>query len=202
MAWSTLVESAALTVDADYEAFLSSSDPIIISLNPRELLSLTFNIDSVGTTDDIEILVLGGHKVGADGDLDGFTSTTDLELETAVHPISADDEFNGYYLAMITSGNARGDVRLITDSVAADDGVVLDHAQKGNAAAADPYQLYRLRKMTEFVIDGTTAIDEDNPMNGGITVIGVPYVIVMCRAAGATDAHLVYMSYQKDGVSA
>ena len=202
MAWSTIVQSAALVVDADYEAFLSASDPIIISLNPRELLSLTFNIDSVGTTDDIEILVLGGHKVGADADLDGFTSTTDVELETAVHPIGADDEFNGYYLAMITSGNARGDVRLITDSVAADDGVTLDHAQKGNAAAADPYRLYRLRKMAEFTLDATTAIDEDNPMNGGILVQGVPEVIVMCRRDGSTNAHLVYMSFEKDGVSA
>lgn len=203
MPWPTTpTESAGRTVDANYEAFLNSGGaPIIIELNPHERARLTFNVKDVGDSDTIEIGVFEGVRLAVGGDLDGVTSTTDIELETGLHTIDDDDEFNGYYIAL-TSGAAKGDVRLITDSVAADDGVILDHALQAAAAAADTYDLYRMGKTTALAIDTTIAIDEDNPMNRTIIIEGGPFVLIMVRATGATDAHVVYMSFSKDEVDA
>jgi hypothetical protein len=202
MAWGTFTQSDWLTVDANFEFLVETSDPLVIALNPRETVSLKFNIDAAGTTDDLEIEVLQGHQISTGNTLDGATSTTDVELDTAADGFSTDDDMNGTYILFITSGSARGEGRLITDSVAADDGVNLSHAVTAGVAASDPYALYRFAPV-RFTLDPQTTIDSDNQNNAEISVSAIngQYVAVVARATGATDAHRVRMSYQTDGVS-
>ncbi len=201
MAWGTRTDSDILTVDAAFEAFVEASDPLLITLNPRETVSITFHVDAAGTTDDLEIEILQGHQLSTGNTLDGTTSTTDVELDTAADGFSTDDDMNGLYIAFITSGAARGQVRLITDSVASDDGVVLSHAITA-ASAADPYALYKLSPF-RFVMDPQTTITSDAQNNDSITVDARNgrYILVSARADGGTDAHRVRVSYQVDGVS-
>lgn len=202
MAWGTFTESDFLTLDNNFEAFISASDPLIIALNPREKVDFVFTVDVAGTpTDDVEIQILGGHQISTGNTLDGVTGVSDVELDTAADGFSTDDDMNGVYIAMITSGSARGDLRLITDSVAADDGIVPSHAFTSGIAASDPYALYRLSILQSFLVGAATA-SETEPNTAGTSVLGWPYVAILCRADGATDAHRVRVSCRQDGVSA
>ena len=203
MAHGTRTDSDFLTVDADFEAFIEAgADPLLITLNPRETVSLTFHVDASDTTDDLEIEILQGHQLSTGNTLDGVTSTTDVELDTAADGFSADDDMNGLYISFITSGTARGEVRLITDSVAADDGVVLSHAVNASVAAADPYALFSFDAF-RFVMDPQTTITSDDQNNDAITVDARNgrYVMISARADGASSTHRVRVSYQVDGVS-
>ncbi len=201
MAFGTRTDSDFLTVDANFEAFVEASDPLLITLNPRETVSITIHVDAAGVTDDLEIEILQGHQLSTGNTLDGATSTTDVELDTAADGFSTDDDMNGLYIAFITSGAGQGEVRLIVDSVAADDGVVLSHAMT-LASAGDPYALYKLAPF-RFIMDPQTTIDSDNQNNDSIAVDARNgrYVLISARADGATDAHRARVSYQVDGVS-
>ncbi len=202
MAWGTRTDSDILTVDADFEAFVESSDPLLITLNPRETASITFHVDASDTTDDLEIEILQGHQLSTGNTLDGLTTTSDFELDTAADGFSTDDDMNGLYIAFITSGSSRGLVRLIVDSVASDDGVVPTHAVTTTTAAGDPYALYKLAPF-RFIMDPQTTTDSDNQNNDSITVDARngQYVLISARADGATSTHRVRVSYQVDGVS-
>lgn len=201
MAFGTRTDSDFLTVDANFEAFVESSDPLLITLNPRETVSITLHVDAAGTADDLEIEILQGHQLSTGNTLDGATSTTDVELDTVADGFSTDDDMNGLYIAFITSGAGRGEIRLIVDSVASDDGVVLSHVMT-LASAGDPYALYKLAPF-RFIMDPQTTVDSDNQNNDSITVDARngQFVLISARADGATDAHRVRVSYQVDGVS-
>lgn len=200
MAWGTFTESAILTVDDSFEFITDGTDAIVLALNPRETATFLFNVDAPGTTDDLEIEILQGHRINNGFDLDGVTSTSDVELMTASDPIAADGDLDGTYI-IFTSGNAQGEGRLIVASVASDDGVNLSHAGT-LAAAADTYARYRFSAF-RFTMDPQSTVDSDNQNNDGITVHAAngQYVAVVARATGATNAHRVQMSYQVDGVS-
>ena len=202
MAWGTRTDSDILTVDADFEAFVEASDPLLITLNPREIVSITFHVDASDTTDDLEIEILQGHQLSTGNTLDGLTTTSDFELDTAADGFSTDDDMNGLYIAFITSGSSRGVVRLIIDSVASDDGVVPTHAVITTTAAGDPYALYKMSAF-RFIMDPQTTTSSDAQNNDSITVDARngQYVLIVARADGATSTHRVRVSYQVDGVS-
>jgi len=201
MAFGTLTLSDFLTLDGSFEFFISSSDAIALQLTPRETASLEFNVDAVGTTDDVEIQIVQGHRVKNGLGLDGASSATSLDLNTASDPITTDDDLNGTFLVM-TSGGEQGEGRLITDSVATGDVVTLDHALSGTPSAAETYARYRGTTF-RFIIDMSAAIAEDNTHSDGITVDARDgeFVLIAARATGATDAHRVRVSFQVDGVS-
>ena len=202
MAWGTRTDSDILTVDADFEAFVEASDPLLITLNPREIVSITFHVDASDTTDDLEIEILQGHQLSTGNTLDGLTTTSDFELDTAADGFSTDDDMNGLYIAFITSGSSRGVVRLIIDSVASDDGVVPTHAVITTTAAGDPYALYKMSAF-RFIMDPQTTTSSDAQNNDSITADARNgrYILIVARADGATSTHRVRVSYQVDGVS-
>lgn len=201
MAFSTPVESDFLTVDGDYEFFVASGQAVAIQLNPRETATLAFNFDAAGTTDDLEIEVLQGHRISTGNGLDGATGADDLELDSAADGFSTDDDMNGLFIVM-TSGGEAGEGKLIIDSVAADDGVNLENALSSAPSATETYDLYRLGAVYNFTLDSATQ-DDDNQHNARVTVDAADgeWVLVRARASGTTDAHRVQMSYQTDGVS-
>ena len=200
MAFGTFTELAYVTVDADFEAFQESGVAAVIVLNPRETVSLRFAVDADGTTDDIIIQVLQGHRINNGKDLASATDASNVELD-ATDGIAIDDDEIGTYFAM-TSGGEAGELRLVTDSASSDDGIVLDHALSGTPSAAETYARYNLKPFL-IKMDLSAAVDEDNTHNKGITVDAVngQYVLVSVKATGVTDAHRIRMSYQVDGVS-
>lgn len=201
MAFSSVTLSDLLTLDADYEFLEASGAAIAIQLNPGESVSMAFSADAAGTTDDIEIEVLCGHRISTGNGLDGATSASDIELDTVADPIANDDDLNGTFIVM-TSGDEAGEGRLIVDSVAADDGVNLEHALSGTPSATETYDLYRLNAY-KLGIPMVNAISDDAQHNAGAVVdwsMG-EWVLVRARSSGATDAHRLRMSYQKDGIS-
>ncbi len=202
MVFGTFTESAFLTVDAAYEFFLEGSNALVLTLNPRETATFAFNVDAPGITDDLEIEVLQGHRISTGNGLDGSTSSSDLELDTAADGFATDDDMNGLFIVM-TSGDEQGEGRLIVDSVAADDGVNLFAALSAAPSATETYDLYRLSAVYNFKIDPQTTITDDLPNNARVTVDAADgqFVLVRARADGVTDAHRVQMSYQVDGVS-
>lgn len=202
MAWSDLTESAFLTVDANYEFFTDGTDAIVGELNPGELVILTFNVDAAGTSDDLDILPVQGQLISTGNTLDGVTSTTDVELDTAADGFSNDDDMNGLWI-VFTSGACQGEGRLIVDSVAADDGVNLSHALSTSPSAGDSYDLYRFVPVVPFVMDPQTTITTDAQNNDGTTLSygAGRYWACLTRATGSTDAHRVKMGYETSGVS-
>lgn len=202
MAWGTFTESDFLTLDGNYEFFIASSDAIVLALNPGESVTFRFHVDDVGTTDDVTVQVLQGHRISNGNGLDGATSASDVELDTAADGFSSDDDMNGTYIIM-TSGDERGEGRLITDSVAADDGVNLSHALSGTPSASETYALYAFFETIAFDIDVTSGAPSDSvPHNAGVAVSAFNGQYVAVRAkSGSTDAHRIRLSYQVDGVS-
>lgn len=191
--------SIALTVGTDYEAFQASSGvAAIVQLNPRELATIHINLDAVGVADNFEWLLLAGTKMIAGGDWDVVTDASNLDLETAVHPTTIDDEMVGIYV-VATSGDESGEFRLITDSTETDDGITVDHAFSGVPTAGELYDLYRFSAWDSGIIVPLTTVTVDNPQNVITSISGPEYFVVLGRAAGGTDAHLAYMTYQKDG---
>ncbi len=203
MARGTAITSIALTIDANYEAFQSAAGvAAIVQLNPRELATIHISLDAVNTTDNLEWAVLAGSKMvtGGDYDEDGQSATV-VELETALHPMTTDDEFVGLYLNQ-TDGGESGEFRLIVDATASNDRVTLDHALSGTPSAAELYDLYRFSVWDSGVIVPLTTVVVDNPQNAMTSIMGPDFFVVLARASGGSSAHLVYMTYQKDGVSA
>ncbi len=202
MAFGSFTESIFLTVDAAFE-FLETAagTAIVLALNPRETVSILFNVDAAGTTDDLEIEILQGHRISTGNGLDGATGAADLELDTAADGFSTDDDMNGLYIVM-TSGGESGEGRLIIDSVASDDGVVLSHDLSGTPSATETYDLYRFAPL-RFTMDPQTTLSSDAQNNTGITMSAVngQFVAIVARSTGATDAHRVQLSFQVDGVS-
>lgn len=202
MAWASPVTSASLTVDADWEAFqLTGGGEALISLNPRELVTIHINLDAVGTTDNFDWRILGGTKVGAQGDWDAVTDASNLDLETTVHNMTTDDEFAGLYVVP-ANGGEDGEWRLITASTETDDGITVDHAFTGIPTAAELYDIYRMGILQEGIIVPLTTPTVANPQHMTTTVLGYEFVVVLGKRTGSTDAHLAYMTSQKDGVSA
>lgn len=202
MAFSAVTQSDFLTLDADYEFLTASGAAIAIQLTPGESGTLLFSADAAGTTDDIEVEVLQGHRISAGNGLDGATSASDIELDTVADGFSTDDDLNGTFIVM-TSGDEAGEGRLIVDSVAADDGVNLEHALSGTPSATETYDLYRLSTPAPHIIDMGSAISDDAQHNLRVPVHAADgeWLLVRARATGSTDAHRLRMSYQTDGVS-
>lgn len=199
MAFGTVTLSDVVTVDADFEAFQASGAAIAVQLAFGESVSLVFNVDSAGTTDDVEIEILTGHRVVNGLGLDGAGSATSLNLNTVSDAIATDDDLNGTYIVM-TSGGEAGEFRLITDSAAAGDAVTLDHALSGTPSAAETYARYRMGAYV-VTIRCDTAISEDARHSGEVTVDwrAGEWVVARVRRNGSTNAHRVRMSYQVDG---
>ena len=201
MARQTAVISPLLTTTADYEAFqLTAGGAAIVQLNPRELATIHINLDAVGTTDNLEWLVLAGSRMATGGDWDNVTDASNLDLETAVHPTTTDDEMVGIYV-VATNGGEDGEWRLIIDSTAADDGITVDHAFSGAPTAGELYDLYRMSAWDAGIIVPLTTVTVDNPQNAMTTIVGPDFFVVLARHAGATDGQIAYMTYQLDGVS-
>jgi len=193
--------SIALTTTANYEAFQASSGvAAIVQLNPREMATIHINLDAVGTTDNFEWLLLAGTKMTTGGDWDAVTDASNLDLETAVHPTTTDDEMVGIYV-VATNGGEAGEFRLITDSTASDDGITVDHAFSGTPSAGELYDLYRFSVWDAGIIVPLTTVTVNNPQNVITSIMGPDFFVVLGRHAGSTDAQLAYMTYQKDGVS-
>jgi len=202
MAFGTFTESIFLTVDANFEFMESvAGTAIVLTLNPRETVSILFNVDAAGTADDLEIEILQGHRISTGNGLDGATGAADIELDTAADGFSTDDDMNGLYIIM-TSGDESGEGRLIIDSVASDDGVVLSHDLSGTPSATETYDLYRFSPF-RFTMDPQTTISSNAQNNDSITMNAVngQFVAIVARADGATDAHRIQLSHQVDGVS-
>ena len=202
MARAVAVTSPALTVTADWEAFqLSGGGAAIVQLNPRELATIHINLDAVGTTDNFDWRILAGSKLGAQGDWDAVTDASNLDLETAVHPTTTNDEMAGIYVAA-ANGGEEGEFRLITASTSVDDGITVDHAFSGAPTAGELYDLYRFWTWQEGLIVPLTTPTIANPQNAGTTIMGPDFFVVLGKRTGTTDAHLAYMTHQLDGVSA
>ncbi len=200
----TATTSIKLTLTADYEAFQASSGiAAIVRLNPRELATIHINLDAVGTTDNLEWAVFAGSKepTGGDYDEDGQAGALIVELETALHPMTTDDEFVGLYLNQ-TNGGEAGEFRLIIDATASNDRVTLDHALSGVPSAGELYDLYRFSIWDSGTIIPLTTVTVDNPQNAMTTILGPDFFVVLARRSGSTDAQIAYMTYQLDGVSA
>ncbi len=203
MARGTATTSIALTTDADFEAFQSAAGTAaIIQLNPRELATIHINLDAVGTTDNFEWLLLAGSKMVTGGDLDANGQAGDLivELETALHPMATDDEFNGLYYNQ-TNGGEAGEFRLIVSGTASNDRVTLDHALSGTNSAGELYDLYRMSVWDSGIIVPLATPTIANPQNVITTIMGPDFFVVLGRRDGSTDAQIAYMTYQLDGVS-
>ncbi len=202
MARGTATTSIKLTCDANFEAFQASSGvAAIVQLNPRELATVHISLDAVGTTDNLSWQLLAGSKVGGAADYDAVaSSTTVMVLETAVHPMTTDDEFAGMYHLNLQGAEA-GEWRLIVDSTAAADGITLDHALSGTPSEAETYEIYRFSVWDSGIIVPLTTPTIANPQNVMTSIVGPDYFMVQVKSA-ATDAHIAYMTYQKDGVSA
>lgn len=202
MAFEAFATSAILTVDDDFEFFTDGADAIVIQLTPGETGKLNFIVDAPGTTDDLEIEVVQGHRISNGNALDGATSASDLELDTAADGFATDDDMNGRFIVM-TSGDEQGEGKLIIDSVAADDGVVLENALSGTPSATETYALYQADGFT-FSMDPQTTITDDAQNNDGITIDyrSGEFVLVRARATGGTDAHRVTMTHQTTGIDA
>lgn len=202
MARGTATTSIALTCTANYQAFEASAGvAAIIQLNPRELATVHISLDAVGTTDNFTWQLLAGSKVGGAADFDAVAdSTTVMNLETAVHPMTTDDEFAGMYFLALQGAEA-GEWRLIVDSAATGDKITLDHALSGTPSEAETYEIYRFSVWDSGIIVPLTTPTIANPQNVITSLVGPDFFMVQGKSA-ATDAHLAYMTYQKDGVSA
>ena len=201
MAWAATVElDDLLLLDEDYEFFKVSSEVAIITLNPRELLSLQFNTmwDGAGT-DDIIIKILSGMQISTGNTLDGKTTDLDVELDTAADPIAADDDLNGRWLIMVTSGTARGEGRQIVASVAADDGVNLTHAMT-DPDTGDPYALWRFGTIQSFTIDLANPA-KDIDLAPPTLIMGPKTIAIMARMDGGSDTPDLACAYELDQVS-
>ncbi len=202
MARGTATTSIALTTTADYEAFQESAGTVaIVSLNPRELATVHITLDAVGTTDNLEWAIFAGTKFGAQGDWDAVTDASNLDLETNIHPTTTDDEMVGRYVILANGGEA-GEMRLITDSTASDDGITVDHALSGTPDAGELYDLYNFSVWDSGIIVPLTTVVVDNPQNVMTTIMGPEQFVVCARHAGSTNSQIAYMTYQVDGVSA
>ena len=202
MARGTATTSIKLTCTANYEAFQASSGvAAIIQLSPRELATMHISLDAVGTTDDFTWQLLAGSRLPTGGDYDAVAdSTTVLNLETALHPMTTDDEFAGMYFVQ-TNGGEAGEWRLIVDSAATGDKITVDHALSGTPSVGELYDLYRMSVWDSGIIVPLTTPTIANPQNAMTSIVGPDFFMVQAKSA-ATDAHIAYMTYQKDGVSA
>lgn len=201
MAFGSVVESAFLTVGADYNFIKASGgNAAEIVLNPRETATLRFNIDTAGATDDLEIEVLQGHRTSSGNGLAGASAANNVQLN-ASDGFTTDGDMNGFFITM-TSGGEQGEGKLITDSVASNNAVTLASALSGTPSASETYDLFRLAGVAWRRVDSAAGSD-DNQHNAGVTVDAAngQYVLVRARATGSTDGHRVQMSHQVDGVN-
>ena len=200
MARASVVVSALLTCDANFEAFHDGTKAIIISPNSRERASLTFSIASeVGEVDDLEIQICGGQLISTGNALDAVTSDTIMDLDTA-----ADSEANDFYMGMLfnmTTGGELKDVREIADYTNANDRITLLRALSGTPSAAEIYDIYHMTSMQQFIITAEITLTEDLPQTARLEVEGPGKLIVRARSTGGTDAHIALMSYQLDNVN-
>ncbi len=202
MAWATFVSSELLTCDANFEAFHDGTDALVLTLNPRELMTMMFSIASeVGETDDLEIQILGGTRVVSGSVTQTITSTTVLEMA------DADDEAADYYMGMyfrMTTGGEVADVREISDMTTSGGTptVTLVRALSGTPTAGETCDVFHMAKISQFIITAETTLTEDLPQNATVTVQGYQYIIARARATSNNDAHIALMTYQKDGVNA
>lgn len=198
MVWASAAISALLTCDANFEAFDDGTNAIVIALNPRELVDIVNSIASqVGEADKLEIQILAGQRIINGNALAAVTDASNMQLAAADN--KADDYYMGMYFLM-TSGGEVKDVREISNYVNSTDVITLARALSGTPTAAETYDIFHMRRISQFEITAETVLTEDLPQNGGDQVSGYPFVIVRARS-GAADAHIALMTYTKDGVS-
>lgn len=205
MAWGTVVTSAELTCDANND-FLKASDGSILvaTLNPRELVEVVWNLISAGTTDDLDIEILGGVRLSTGTAQSGGSTST---IVLASGETYADDELIGCFVFLSQGGDQEGEWGLITDYVSSTKVATVSTANGSGftadpgAATANSYEIYKFAVIDSAQID-SAAIAVEQLHTLAMQVIGVPYVAFRAGATGATDAHKVRVSYQKDGVSA
>lgn len=199
MAFGTVTKASPLTLDGNFEFITDGTDAIAIQLAFGETVSFNFNVDAAGTTDNVEIEIIQGHRVATGLGLDGAASGTSLDLNTASDAIANDDDLNSTFLVM-TSGGERGEGRTITNSVATGDTVTLDHALSGTPSASETYDRY-VANPVKLTIDMSAAVAENNMHSKRFVTSwsSGEWVLVRVRASGATDAHRINMTYQKDG---
>lgn len=204
MAWDAAIASALLTCDANFEAFSDATKAIVITPNPREICSFSFSIASeVGEADDLEVQILGGHRLISGSAI--LASSTDTLIGLAIGDTQADDYYMGMYLNMIQGGELK-DVREIADydktGGTVEDQCTLVRALSGTPSTAEQCSIYHMRAVSQFIITAETILTEDLPQNSGVNVMGYPFLIARARSTGGTNAHIALMSYALDGVSA
>lgn len=201
MGFATVVESALLTTDANFEAFHDGTKAIIIVPTPREITHFTFSIASeVGETDDLEIQICGGNRITDGNGLEGTIGDTVMDLDTA-----ADSEANDYYMGMLfnmTSGGELKDVREIADYTNSNDRMTLIRALTGTPSSGETYAIYHMAVLSQFLIIAETTLTEDLPQIAQIDVPAKPFLIARARSTGGTDAHIALMSFVGDQVDA
>ncbi len=206
-AFDAPLRSTFLTLDGNFEFFKIAADTVAVALQLvfGESASFRFNVDAAGTTDNVEVAIMTGHRISSGNTFDAVGSTTSFDLDTAAgDTVGTDDDLNGTYIVITSgaaggAGEAEGEGRLITNSAATNDNITLDHAVTTGSDTGTTYDLYRLSEQ-KFIIDMSSAIGEDNPLNDGVTVnwMSGEFILVRAQATGATDAHRIQMSYQKD----
>lgn len=205
MAWSSVLQSAVLTLDANYEflKIAADTDALVLTMTPGLSGVLTLRTDVVGTpTDKVEIQVVAGPRISSGNTYDSVTDASNLELDSAAETwFTADNDANGLHLIQLDGGE-QGEGRLIIDSASADDGVVLSHALSGAPSAGEQYALYAFGIVHELAIDAATAAeDEPNTAHIPVNWQDGQYIAVKVRSSGATDAHRVRATYETDGGS-
>ena len=151
--------SEFLTPGANFEFFrlLAGTTAITLQLVFGESASFRFNVDSAGTTDNVEIAVMTGHQISSGNTFDTVNSTTSFDLDTAAgDTVGIDDDLNGTYIVFTSgaaggAGEAEGQGRLISNSAATNDNITLDHAVTTGSDTGTTYDLYRLQEQT-FII--------------------------------------------------
>lgn len=196
MAWGSLTTSAKLTTSSSWQFLKAGSDIARPSLNPRELMSGVFRLESVGTTDDLDVEIMGGHQLATGTSQSGGSTTT---IKLAAGDAAADDDYIGCFV-IITSGSEQGKIGLITDYVSSTKIATFTPAM---AAAPDAmtYEIFKIGTVWAAQID-STALALTQLHTIPFSIFGYRYVLFRAKATGATNAHKCDVAWQVDGVSA
>lgn len=70
MAWATVSTSDALTLSTSYADVQQSAATMVVGLNPREIAQVQLDVDSNGTTDDVDWAIVSSPDDGTTYDSD------------------------------------------------------------------------------------------------------------------------------------
>ena len=184
----------------------NGTDVVVVSLNPRELVVLTYIVDFTGTTDDVICRVNSGTLITS-GTADAGSATNTLDLATAGGtPITTatldDDDLIGMTV-IITGGAAEGDIRMITDF----DGTTNDRITVANnfSTTTDNTSTYSIYAFSP-ILSWRMPVDQDPSLLDNTTktikVTGYDYLAFSAYQSGTTDTHNFQVAYRKDGLTA